>query len=140
MRAAYRTARAGSRWLCVAVVALVPAGTAGAGEAVVPYTVTDAARIEHSLIGRPGDPAAGARLYGDAESTGCALCHATPGQGAPALVAGRIPAEAGVLRLWLVAPEVRDPALAFHAYYRAGQRTGAHDPRHGGPRLTAADG
>jgi len=103
----------------------------------VPYTVTDAARIDHSLTGHPGDPAAGAALYADRARTGCAECHEA-GR-APPLVAGELPRDAGVLRLWLVAPEVRDPALAFHSHYRAGQRDDPQDPQHGGPLLTAAE-
>jgi len=106
----------------------------------MPYTVTDAARIEASLTGRPGDPARGARLFAT-EPAGCGDCHAGPGQGgdeAPDLAGIGARMSRGELRLWLVAPEVRDPRLGWHAFYRAGQRTGVDDPLHGGPHLTAA--
>lgn len=107
---------------------------------MVPYTVTDGARIVEPLIDAPPSPLAGAQLYRSVE-TGCARCHGTPGAGGtekgPDLAGVAERREPGAIRLRLVAPEVLDPSLADHAYYRAGQRRGADDPLYGGPRLTA---
>ena len=122
--------------LAEAPTAAAEPGT-GTGTALAPYTVTDAARIGHSLTGEAGDAAAGAALYADAARTGCAACHEAGA--APALAPPDLPRDPGVLRLWLVAPELRDPALAFHGQYRVGQRSDPRDPLHGGPRLTPGE-
>lgn len=136
MRAVYR-GRAG-RSSRSALAALLIAAAPVRAEPIVPYTVTDGARIESSLTGRAGDPRAGAALvWHDAARTRCVLCHGAPGLSAPALSAPGVVREPAVLRLWLVAPGVIDPALAFHSAYAPGQRLGADDPLHGGPRLTA---
>jgi len=105
-----------------------------------PYVIEDAAAIPASLTGAPGDPARGAALYAR-EALGCAACHGplggpAPEGAAPALAPGMEPGRA---RLWVVAPRAIDPETAMPAFYAAGQRTGADDPRYGEPLLTAAE-
>lgn len=113
-------------------------GVAGA----VAYTIVDGVAITESLTGASGDPDLGARIYFSAAEGGCAGCHGTPGAGgstAPDLADAGARLGAGGVRLWIVAPQAMDPTLASHSFFAAGQRTGAADPRHGGPHLTAAE-
>jgi sulfur-oxidizing protein SoxX len=119
--------------------------------AVVAYTVTDGRRIEASLTGAPGDPAAGRALYAGEAGRGCVVCHGLPEAAAPAAPpfarAPRrsVPALEGVgarldpaeIRLRLIAPEFLDPE-ARCSVYAAGQREDPTDPLWGGPRLPAA--
>lgn len=125
-----------------AAALLVAMGLAArAAGPVVAYTIVDARAIPESLTGAPGDAARGRGLY--AGEAGCMACHGMPGAPAGATapdlagVGGRL--APGEIRLWLVAPEVRDPETAMPAYYAAGQRRGAEDPLYGGPRLTAGE-
>ncbi len=55
-----------------------PALADAPGPAVAAYVIVDAARIEESLTGAPGDPLRGARLYADRARAACALCHGAP--------------------------------------------------------------
>lgn len=125
-----------------AAALLVAMGLAArAAGPVVAYTIVDARAIPESLTGAPGDAARGRALY--AGEAGCAACHGLPGAPAEATapdlagVGGRL--APGEIRLWLVAPELRDAGTAMPAYYAAGQRRGVEDPLYGGPRLTAGE-
>ena len=127
-------------WLAIGLAALaLPAhGT----EPVVAYTITDAAAIEASLTGGPGDPGRGEELFTAEAPAGCAACHGRPGDGgthsAPDLAGAGSRMAPGAIRLWIVAPEVLKPGTAMPAFYAAGQRGGDVDPLHGGPALTAS--
>lgn len=141
--------------ICIAALfglALCAAGSdisaAAAGEpegtGAVVYTIVGADRIEGSLTGEPGDPARGAEIFADPERGACAGCHAEatgphPRGAAPALKAVGERLQLGTLRLWIVAPEVLAPETEMPAYFAAGQRRGADDPRYGGPQLSASE-
>ncbi|MEM9144818.1 MAG: hypothetical protein AAGC57_01375 [Pseudomonadota bacterium] len=94
---------------------------------IVAYTITDGRMIAQSLTGEPGDPRRGKGLFA---SAGCDTCHG----GWP--VPGAALAD-GEIRLWIVAPQVLAPDTAMPPAYAPGQRDGASDPLHGGPKLTA---
>lgn len=117
----------------MALKGLAP-GPSVAAEPIVAYRITDGARIAQSLTGAAGDPDAGRALYGS-EAAGCTVCHG-PADADPSPFGTR---EAGVIRLWIVAPEAIDPATEMPSFYAPGQRLEADDPLYGGPRLTAAE-
>ncbi|MEO0623327.1 MAG: c-type cytochrome [Pseudomonadota bacterium] len=93
---------------------------------VVAYTITDGREIIDPLSPLPGDARRGQRLF---QAVGCQTCHAAAPPGGDL--------GASEIRLWIVAPKVLAPETAMPAYYASGQRRGAADPLHGGPRLTA---
>lgn len=129
--------------LCLTGPALAQSGR------VVSYEVRDNREIPAALTGQPGDADAGRKLYFDRNLTGCSGCHGSPGGPgaqsdgssvqAPGLagIANRM--EPGRIRLWLVAPQIIDPATAMPAYYAVGQRTNPEDPRFGEPLLSAGE-
>ena len=129
-------------WIAIALAALALAGPARGAEPVVAYTITDASEITESLTGTDGDAAAGRALFADPR-VGCAVCHGMPGsariRSASDLDGAGRRLSAGAIRLWIVAPQVRQPDTGMPAYYAAGQRLGADDPLYGGPALTAAE-
>ncbi|MFK7941465.1 MAG: c-type cytochrome [Paracoccaceae bacterium] len=115
---------------------------------VTPYTIENASEISKSLTGRKGDSERGRKLYFNRERTGCSGCHGSPGgpgaeanaedARAPNLTSVAARMGEGVLRLWIVAPEVLRPGTEMPAYYAAGQRDDPNDPRFGETRLSAA--
>lgn len=142
------------RWITIfaklLMLMLLPHGHALAQSGrVVAYEVKDNREIPAALTGRTGDADAGRTLYFDRNLTGCSGCHGSPGgpgaqaddsaEQAPSLagVANRM--APGRIRLWLVAPQIIDPATAMPAYYGVGQRTNPDDPRFGEPLLSATE-
>ena len=120
------------------------AGAASAGnDRVVAYSIVDGRTVPASLTGAAGDAQAGRALYFDSERTGCAGCHGSTEEAdngnAPALGGLARRMDAGMLRLWLVAPAVRSPDTAMPGYYTVGQRTDPNDPRFGETRLSAGE-
>lgn len=116
----------------------------GAGADTVPYTISDAARIEAPLGGLIGNPEMGRLLYFNREAAGCSGCHGSPGgpgavrlpgnEATPELIAiadRMTPAE---IRLWIAAPGVIRPGTTMPEYYTALPSTETTPP---GTRLTA---
>lgn len=111
----------------MAAILCAALGTAAIADPV-PYVIVNGAEIPESLTGAPGDPARGAALFGD-PGVGCSDCHGRD------VGADLSP---GVLRLWIVAPEARDPDVSMPAFYGADPPAAdGSDP--GGPRLSAAE-
>ncbi|MEM7212423.1 MAG: c-type cytochrome [Pseudomonadota bacterium] len=120
-----------------------------ADDRVVAYEIVNGRSIPKSLTANPGDPEIGRRLYFDREITGCSGCHGSPGgpgaqpnadaSNAPQLAGVADRMDEGVLRLWLVAPQVMDPETSMPAYYAVGQRSDENDPLYGSTRLSAAE-
>jgi sulfur-oxidizing protein SoxX len=132
------------RMLLLAVLVAALAGPGRTAEPVVAYTITNGAEINDSLTGMPGDAERGRAIYAGETRAGCPAGHGVPGAAekepaAPDLAGVGERLSDGVIRLWIVAPEVISPETAMPAFYAAGQRDGADDPLYGGPALTAME-
>lgn len=132
-----------------AAPALVPTPCQADTSRVVAYRIVDGAEIPEPLTTAPPDVEAGRQLYFDRKRTNCSGCHGSPGgagaqtdaaaANAPALAHVGKRLSDGVIRLWIVAPEVMDPETEMPAYYQVGQRQDPNDKRYGEPTLSAQE-
>lgn len=121
--------------------------TSAQSNRVMPYSIVGGREIPDSITGQSGDAEAGRKLYFDRDVTGCSGCHGSPGgpgaqpdadgPAAPSLAGVGLRMSEGLIRLWIVAPEVISPSTNMPAFYRAGQRSDPTDPRFGEPQLSA---
>lgn len=128
---------------------VVPSLVSAQSGRVVAYDVLNNREVPTSLTGQPGDADAGRKLYFDRKLTRCSGCHGSPGGpgaqpdavdvAAPSLAGIATRMSVGAIRLWLVAPQMIDPATAMPAYYTVGQRKDPNDPRFGEPLLSASE-
>lgn len=136
--------------MTIALAALILSAVvpALAEDRVVSYQIVNGGSIPNSLTANPGNAEIGRKLYFDRDVSGCSGCHGSPGgpgaqpnangANAPSLsgIANRM--DAGVMRMWLVAPRVLAPEGMMPSYYEVGQRTDENDPLYGSTRLSAA--
>lgn len=114
------------------LIALIPfiAAPVLADDALVPFTVVDAAAIPAPLVEGASDPERGAALMLGA---GCSACHQKDLNG----VSDRL--TEGEIRLMIVAPEIRAPDTAMPSYYIVGEYGASPDDLVGRTRLSAPD-
>lgn len=98
------------------------------GVPLAAYTIVDGATIPEALGGLTGDAVRGRDLVRESAVPPCATCHDDGFSGAA-------PRDPGVVRMWLVAPDLLGPDAGMPSYYQAGQRKDPNDPRHGEPWL-----
>ncbi|MEM7423669.1 MAG: c-type cytochrome [Pseudomonadota bacterium] len=139
--------KAGAAALMMIVVGTSP--DASGSDRVRAYEIRNGREIPNSLIGVAGDWELGRRVYFNRTLAGCSGCHGSPGgpgaqpdvgvEPASSLagIADRLPE--GLIRTWLIAPELIAAERSGHSYYRVGQRDDPLDPRFGETRLSATE-